>query len=101
MRGARCISTLRKTLGDGADQWIETVPKLGYRFTPEVSAISSHAPLGPSWNVRPTLRIRVTATQGPVRWSSLSNALPIAILVMLVCLVGTISWRRRPAPGAE
>jgi len=28
------ISTLRKALGEGADQWIETVPKVGYRFTP-------------------------------------------------------------------
>ena len=30
------ISTLRKTLGEGAEAWIETVPKLGYRFTPTV-----------------------------------------------------------------
>lgn len=30
------VSTLRKTLGEGAEAWIETVPKLGYRFTPTV-----------------------------------------------------------------
>jgi DNA-binding winged helix-turn-helix (wHTH) protein len=30
------ISTLRKALGEGAEAWIETVPKLGYRFTPPV-----------------------------------------------------------------
>lgn len=33
------ISTLRKALGDGAEQWIETVPKVGYRFTPDVTGL--------------------------------------------------------------
>ena len=28
------ISALRKALGDGAEAWIETIPKVGYRFTP-------------------------------------------------------------------
>ena len=34
------ISVLRKTLGEceGAPQYIETVPKKGYRFTPEMRA---------------------------------------------------------------
>jgi len=31
------ISTLRKALGEGADAWIETVPRVGYRFTPDVT----------------------------------------------------------------
>lgn len=30
------ISTLRKALGDGASEWIETVPKHGYRFAADV-----------------------------------------------------------------
>ncbi len=34
------VSTLRKALGEGADQWIETVPKVGYRFTPTTRAES-------------------------------------------------------------
>jgi Tol biopolymer transport system component/DNA-binding winged helix-turn-helix (wHTH) protein len=34
------ISVLRKALGDDAVQWIETVPKYGYRFTAEVKAIA-------------------------------------------------------------
>ena len=33
------VSVLRKALGDGAAQWIETVPKHGYRFTAEVKAV--------------------------------------------------------------
>jgi DNA-binding winged helix-turn-helix (wHTH) protein len=35
--------TLRKALGDGASEWIETIPKHGYRFAAEVS-LSSPAP---------------------------------------------------------
>ncbi len=38
------ISTLRKALGDGASEWIETIPKHGYRFAAEVSASSTPAP---------------------------------------------------------
>jgi Tol biopolymer transport system component len=33
------VSTLRKALGDGATEWIETIPKHGYRFTPDVRTI--------------------------------------------------------------
>jgi DNA-binding winged helix-turn-helix (wHTH) protein len=32
------ISTLRKALGDGASEWIERVPRYGYRFAAEVIA---------------------------------------------------------------
>ena len=38
------ISTLRKALGDGASEWIETIPKHGYRFGAEVSTNSPPAP---------------------------------------------------------
>ena len=31
------MSTLRRVLGTGGERWIETVPKVGYRFTPEVT----------------------------------------------------------------
>ena len=31
------ISTLRRVLGMGAELWIETLPKVGYRFTPKVT----------------------------------------------------------------
>ena len=45
------ISVLRKALGEDAARWVETVPKHGYRFSPEVRAIvpsgkSSVEPLG-------------------------------------------------------
>ena len=33
------ISALRKALGDGASQWVETIPKHGYRFAGDVIAI--------------------------------------------------------------
>ena len=33
------ISTLRKALGDGASEWLETIPKHGYRFRADVKPI--------------------------------------------------------------
>ena len=46
------ISTLRKALGAGAEQWIETVPKVGYRFTreatPEPAGVATERPTGDS-----------------------------------------------------
>lgn len=35
------ISTLRKAMGDGAADWIETVPKVGYRFGGTVAEVES------------------------------------------------------------
>ena len=40
------ISTLQKALGDGATDWIETVPKYGYRFTADMGVSPSRD--GPS-----------------------------------------------------
>jgi DNA-binding winged helix-turn-helix (wHTH) protein len=34
------ITTLRKALGEEGDQWIETVPKHGYRFTAAVAPVA-------------------------------------------------------------
>src|SRR5215472_3975857 len=34
------VSGLRKALGNGASEWIETVPKYGYRFTATVNAVN-------------------------------------------------------------
>jgi len=38
------ISTLRKALGDGAADWIETVPKHGYRFAAPLNEAAAAAP---------------------------------------------------------
>jgi DNA-binding winged helix-turn-helix (wHTH) protein len=38
---ARNISLLRKSLGDEAESYIETVPKRGYRFTADVADLAS------------------------------------------------------------
>src|SRR5262252_6728091 len=42
------VSALRKAFGDGtaADQWIETVPRAGYRFSGPVSRVRAHAAVG-------------------------------------------------------
>src|SRR5262245_13769219 len=47
------ISTLRKALGDGASDWIETVPKHGYRFAvPVREASDAPAPPAPRRQLR-------------------------------------------------
>jgi DNA-binding winged helix-turn-helix (wHTH) protein len=48
----RNISTLRKALGEkaGGERFIETVPRLGYRFLASVNAIFSQPPAHPAVN---------------------------------------------------
>jgi DNA-binding winged helix-turn-helix (wHTH) protein/Tol biopolymer transport system component len=47
------ISTLRKALGAGGMEWIETVPKYGYRFTGPITEIGRVAiPEGPALDER-------------------------------------------------
>jgi Tol biopolymer transport system component len=64
------ISTLRKALGDDDADWIETVPKHGYRFAAPVVARPHAAPVAPA---APALAPPVSpATAGPAptttRW---------------------------------
>ena len=69
---ANKVSLLRKTLGDTGNppRWIQTVPKLGYRFLPAVTCVwKSPLPSAP-----PT--IEQTAAQSPIRFI----ALPFAIV---------------------
>src|SRR5688572_15526657 len=52
------ISTLRKALGDEGAQWIETVPKHGYRFAADVQNVESSSPV----------RSRISPAPRRVRW---------------------------------
>ncbi len=71
------ISTLRKAVGDGAADWIETVPKHGYRFAAPVNETAAAAP--------PRRDLRIPA---------------VAMLVMAAALAaGVAVWKRAsPAP---
>jgi DNA-binding winged helix-turn-helix (wHTH) protein/pimeloyl-ACP methyl ester carboxylesterase len=66
------VSVLRKALGDGAtgQQYIETVPRVGYRFVAPVETVGAPAPpsaASPSPAAKPRQEIRYCATSDGVR----------------------------------
>jgi Tol biopolymer transport system component/DNA-binding winged helix-turn-helix (wHTH) protein len=90
----RVIAQLRKALGDDAQEAhvIETVPRKGYRFLPEVSRVATAAVA----EVPPAARARTaTPTVGPPSIWRIS--LPLVIGAMLA-LTGW-SWLRPAAPA--
>lgn len=72
---ARNISQLRKALGDDAESYIETIPKRGYRFTPEAEATETHKPAPSS----PPVKHR--------------RAVWLVIAVLLLALAGVVYWQ--------
>ena len=56
------VSMLRKALGNGALQWIETVPKHGYRFTATWCAWSNRMA---RWRRRPQCQVPLNRRQPP------------------------------------
>ena len=66
----RTISLLRKVLGDGQHEFIETVPTLGYRFKGEVEVVPDpvknlSTPTLPSWSAQAALSQAGTASGIP------------------------------------
>jgi DNA-binding winged helix-turn-helix (wHTH) protein/TolB-like protein len=79
---ARNISLLRKALGDGAEAYIETVPKRGYRFTANVEDIASESG-APVRTDMPIVRRRASPTKRP--W--------LLLLTILLGLSGFVYWQ--------
>ena len=87
------ISTLRKALGDGqtGERYIETVPKLGYRFVMPVQVVeNSPAPINPK---RTNLPAQLTRFIGREREMAEVNAL--VQNKRLVTLTGSAGWAKR------
>jgi Tol biopolymer transport system component/DNA-binding winged helix-turn-helix (wHTH) protein len=59
---ARNVSWLRKKLGTGGEKLIETVPKLGYRFVPEVHLIQNARAIVVEEQITQTITVNETAT---------------------------------------
>lgn len=107
------VSLLRRTLGDHGNEWIETVPKHGYRFNAVVSEVGyqivEEAP-GPAMALagsrefarRPEVNVRVAEL---VDLSVRAKAFPrfgwwplIAAALALTSLVPWVVQLRKPAP---
>jgi Tol biopolymer transport system component/DNA-binding winged helix-turn-helix (wHTH) protein len=82
------ISTLRRALGEDGAQWIETVPKHGYRFTAEVKT-----------PVEAEISVPVKKRAAPWnrRWYVPAAALAVGITLIAVFLERTAS-RNAPKP---
>jgi DNA-binding winged helix-turn-helix (wHTH) protein/Tol biopolymer transport system component len=94
------IFVLRKALGkfDGDRDYIETVPKRGYRFLPPVTVSASSGPAGPSFDKSPAIASTFvqpgTLSASPRRWLSFAAiALPAVLAVAYA-----FSPRRSPPP---
>ena len=69
-----CIRQIRHALGDDADvpRFIETVPRLGYRFTAAITSIPE------------------TGSSRPQRWRTVAVAAPILVAVVGVLIAGVV-----------
>src|SRR5581483_10922699 len=83
------ISALRKALGEDGVEWIETVPKHGYRFTATVNQEQFKQVVGPS---REDSRVALWKK----RWY-----LPAAVLALAITLIGVFLERTALRPSRE
>jgi len=109
---ARNVSSLRTLLGDGSGgkRMIETVPKLGYRFTPEVTITQ---PAGTALIVEEqtvqhfrgeetitfnSSDLALTKEKRPARYFAVYPILFLAVIFSLVIGVGFFLYRDQQAP---
>jgi pimeloyl-ACP methyl ester carboxylesterase/DNA-binding winged helix-turn-helix (wHTH) protein len=75
------VSVLRKALGEKAtgQQFIETVPRIGYRFVAAVEAVEARAPVAVASATRARQEIRYCATSDGVRlaYASIGSGPPL------------------------
>jgi len=86
------ISTLRKALSDGGAYWIQTIPKFGYRFSPDLRTIIASQSAHESANSIP-------AVIGSVRVVERARNFPLwvggALLVAFIAVLAGWSGRSR------
>jgi TolB-like protein/DNA-binding winged helix-turn-helix (wHTH) protein len=104
---AQHISILRKALRDGEDgfQYIETVPRRGYRFIGEVREISGIAPdanvsPGPTPSQEPSLGV-AESVRPRHRFPSLTYAIAALALALAVLISMLPIWKRLRRAGPE
>src|SRR4051812_29923017 len=89
------IAALRKALGSGASQWVETIPKYGYRFAGDVRAVPVAAAKFDGGTPRVELPGPTDLTRSRYRWRW------IAGLVGLLAIISAMSIAFLKRPTAE
>ncbi len=93
----RTMSTLRKALGEKPkeDRYIQTVPRVGYRFIAPVKTVSVAA-ISDAATEPPTATAPAARPNGASRW--IFPALVVALVVVL--FGGLITWQKRAGIAA-
>lgn len=86
---AQDISTLRKALGNQGQQFIQTIPQQGYRFTANVTQVSSNsaAPSMSSGNHPPTSSKEQPKVERDARSDQRPKLLPYQLTIALLLIV--------------
>ena len=97
---ARNISMLRKVFGEGTEdvQFIETIPKRGYRFAAHVSQVRAEVPPEPATELETPPQPPPAAPDPPRRSGRLAWVLT-SLLVLAAVAAAYFYWSIRPAPG--
>lgn len=101
------VSTLRKALGESADAWIETVPRVGYRFTPAVTTQASEPELPNQASAGPGDLVadsRLSTQVGESRQASGGRSRTrflIALLALVAVTLVAIGWRAARRTNAD
>jgi len=109
---AQHVSILRKALRDGEDglQYIETVPRHGYRFVAEVREVDGVPPetnvaRDPTLGQRPSPEVPVNTTPEGIpsrhRFRGLTYAVAALALLLAVLISAPPLWKRLRRPGPE
>lgn len=100
------VGKLRHALGDSPDnpKFIETLPKIGYRFiapvewVPEISgkeALHLVVPIDRSESERPELEVRPTNSYQTWIWTATSRRAVITLLALLGIILAGVWWKWR------
>ena len=96
-----CINRIREVLGDSATvpEWIETLPKRGYRFVAPVRLVEGTAEESckqPEPPVAPGIEASRPQTRSSPFWTTRRRWLPFAIVIFAtVAVLGTAWWMRQ------
>jgi len=96
---AQNISVLRKALGQSPDQvtYIETIPKRGYRFVPEVR--SAPAVEQSTADTPPSAEVPPTTAASPVLPAPRIRIMILAAVAVGLCLIAAFWYLRYRRPG--